>query len=122
MTLQQANFGPNESPNEELERAHLRDNAAEALEARVEEALSRAGKIEAFAQAQSTEELNTDVQEVVQVDVNIAERKVNEISDEIEQAALVANIELGDIRMNVEFQNTDELVAFLQQYKQTRGS
>lgn len=122
MGFQEIRMGPTENPEEKLERAQLRDNAADLLEERVTEALDRAGKIEAFAEAETPKDISERVKEVVDMDVSHAQAKVLEIENDLTSAGLVANVELPDgAKMNVEFQDTKQLIDFLQQYKQSQG-
>lgn len=117
MAFQQINMGPGENPNDAQERAKLRDNAADLLEERVTEALDRAGKIEAFTEAETPQALSDKVQKVVELDVTAAQSKVREIENNLTSAGLVANMELPDGgKMNVQFQDTEQLIEFLRQY------
>lgn len=110
-------MGPGENPNDAQERAKLRDNAADLLEERVTEALDRAGKIEAFTEAETPQALSDKVQKVVELDVTAAQSKVREIENNLTSAGLVANMELPDGgKMNVQFQDTEQLIEFLRQY------
>ncbi|PIQ76462.1 hypothetical protein COU78_06685 [Candidatus Peregrinibacteria bacterium CG10_big_fil_rev_8_21_14_0_10_49_24] len=118
MGFQQINMGPGENPNDAQERAKLRDNAADMLEERVTEALDRAGKIEAFTDAETSADLGTKVAEVVEMDVSKAQSRVLEIENDLTSVGLVANVELPDGgKMNVQFQDTRQLIEFLRQYK-----
>ena len=90
------------------------DEAADRLQDRVEQALTKAGKVEAFQKAESTEDLDTRVKEVVEMDVHEAETfVVDNIEKELEEAGYIARIE----GVEVELPSREELVMFINEYQ-----